>query len=58
MIKRELGKAANGLHISGIRFSAPVQMRVDFIHARREAVRWREPVCELYKRSFLWELRD
>lgn len=30
MIKRELEKAAKGLHITGIRFSVPVLLKVDF----------------------------
>lgn len=47
MLRRELEKAAKGLHIIGIRFSALVQLRVDFMHEYRGAVRWRKIMSEL-----------
>lgn len=46
-IKKELEKATKGLYMPGIRFSAPVQMRINFIHALAGALRWGEPMCEL-----------
>lgn len=52
MIRRGLEKAANGLHITGVRFSAPVQLNVDFIHGPRGSIRWGQPMCKLYKHSF------
>lgn len=39
IIKRELEKVAKGFHIIGIRFSAPIQLKVYFIHAHRGAVK-------------------
>lgn len=47
ILRRELEKAAKGLHITGIRFSAFVQLRVDFMREYRGALRWRELMSEL-----------